>query len=131
MYLIDTDIIIYSLKKHENVINNFKKNASIQKSISVITYGELKFGALKSTQKIANLAKVKRIGELFPIIEINSNIMDIFSEIKLTLQKSGTPLDDFDLIIAASSLYLGYTLVTNNEKHFRKIDQLNIENWSK
>lgn len=130
MFLIDTDILIYSLKGNPIVRQNLERFANAPKSISVISYGELMFGAAKSEQKIKNLAKVKRVRELFPIVELTPGIMDIFGELKADLQKSGTAVDDFDLLIAATALYLNYTLVTNNEKHFKKIPHLHFTNWS-
>lgn len=129
-YLIDTDIIIYSLKQQEQVRQNFLDHKTISKSISVITYGELIFGAKKSQHREKNLATVYRIGELFPIIELTRGIIETFGELKVILQKKGTPIEDFDLLIGSTAMYLNYTLVTNNEKHFQKIPDLRIENWT-
>ncbi|WP_061223757.1 type II toxin-antitoxin system VapC family toxin [Leptospira weilii] len=130
-YLIDTDIIIYSLKEDEKVHKNFLERKNVSKSISVITYGELIFGAKKSKNREKNLATVYRIGELFPVIELTRGIIETFGELKATLQKKGISVDDFDLLIGSTALFLNYTLVTNNEKHFGKISDLRIENWSK
>ena len=130
-YLIDTNIIIYSIKGDSIVHDHLIKNENIPKSISVITYGELLFGAKKSQNHEKNLAIVYRIKELFPIIDIDKAIIETFSELKANLQKTGTPIDDFDLLIAATALTMNSTLVTNNEKHFNRIKGLQIENWSK
>jgi tRNA(fMet)-specific endonuclease VapC len=130
-YLIDTNIIIYNIKGDSIVHDNLLKNENIPKSISVITYGELLFGAKKSKNYEKNLALVYRIKELFPIIDIDKAIIETFSELKANLQKAGLPIDDFDLLIASTALTLNSTLVTNNEKHFNRIKGLKIENWSK
>lgn len=130
-YLIDTDIIIYSLKGNENVQKIFLERKNLSKAISVITYGELIFGAKKSKSREKNLATVYRIGELFPVIEITKGIVETFGEVKASLQKKGNTVDDFDLLIGSTALYLNYTLVTNNEKHFAMIPGLSIENWTK
>jgi tRNA(fMet)-specific endonuclease VapC len=130
-YLIDTDIIIYSLKGNENVQKNLFKKKNISKAISVITYGELIFGAKKSKSREKNLATVFRIGELFPVIELTKGIVETYGEVKASLQKKGHSIDDFDLLIGSTALFLNYTLVTNNEKHFSKIPDLRVENWSK
>lgn len=129
-YLIDTNIIIYSIKGNSVVNNNFLKNENIPKSISVITYGELLFGAKKSQNYEKNLAIVYRIKELFPIIDVDKAIIETFSQLKASTQKAGAPIDDFDLLIASTALTMNSTLVTNNEKHFRRIKGLKIENWS-
>ncbi|MFW5752186.1 MAG: type II toxin-antitoxin system VapC family toxin [bacterium] len=130
-YLIDTNIIIYSIKGDPVVHAHFIKNENIPKSISVITYGELLFGAKKSQNYEKNTAIVYRIKELFPIIDIDKAIIETFCELKVNLQRAGEPIDDFDLLIAATALTMNATLVTNNEKHFNRVKGLNIENWSK
>ena len=130
-YLIDTDILIYSLKGHEIVQKRFIENEKIPKSISVVTYGELLYGAKKSTNSENNLAVVYRIKELFPIIDVDKAVMETFSDLKVKMQKIGTVIDDMDLLIAATALTMNFILVTNNEKHFRKIAGLRLENWSK
>jgi len=129
--LIDTSILIYSIKGNPVVHDHFMKNENIPKSISVITYGELLFGAKKSQNHERNIAIVYRIKELFPIIDIDKAIIETFSEIKVNVQRAGSPIDDFDLLIASTALTLNSTLVTNNEKHFSRIKGLKIENWSK
>jgi tRNA(fMet)-specific endonuclease VapC len=128
-YLIDTDIIIYSLKNDEHVKQSFIDNQNIPKSISVITYGELIYGAKKSKHIEKNLAVTYRIAELFPVINIDRSIMDVFGEIKSNLERKGNIIEDMDILIAATALSYNLILVTNNVKHFEKIKDLNIENW--
>jgi tRNA(fMet)-specific endonuclease VapC len=130
-YLIDTDIIIYSLKGNTVVQNRFSLNENIPKAISVITYGELLYGAKKSKNVEKNLAIIYRIKELFPIIEVDKAVVETFSAVKVNIQKIGSPIDDMDLLIASTAMTMNYTMVTNNEKHFSKIKGLKIENWSK
>lgn len=131
MFLIDTDILIYSLKKNATVINNFRENASKPKSVSVISYGELFYGAKKSKYTERNLAVVRQIAETFPIIEISRPIIETFAELKASLQSDGKSIADLDLMIASTALNMSYILVTNNERHFKMIPGLVIENWSK
>ncbi len=78
-----------------------------------------------------NLAKVHRIKEIFPLIEITPSIMETFGALKAELRRNGTPVDDFDLLIGATGITMGYSIVTNNEKHFKKIPGLSITNWTK
>ena len=130
-YLIDTDIIIYSLKNHDQVVQNFRNFKESPKAISVITYGELVYGARKSANSEKNLAKVYRLAELFPIIDISPAIMEIFGELKASLEKSGKTIDDMDLLIASTAIVNNLILVTNNEKHFQRIPGLEMVNWTK
>lgn len=131
MFLLDTDILIYALKGEPAVLDNFKLHAAEPKAVSVITYGELVFGAQASQRVTENLAKVYRLKEIFPLIDVTPAIMDIFGALKAELRRSGTPIDDFDLLIGATALTLGYCVVTNNERHYARISGLEVTNWSK
>ena len=129
-YLIDTDIIIYSLKNHAQVVENFRRFANAQKSISVITYGELAYGARKSQHTEKNLAKVFRIGELFPVLPVSRTIIDTFASLKASLEKTGRGIDDMDLLIAATAITHNLVLVTNNSRHFARVSGLETVNWA-
>lgn len=129
MYLLDTDTIIYAIKGEPQVTRRLEETAGQPKAVSVITYGELFFGAMKSTAPQANLAKVRRVGELFPVIEVSRAVMETFGSLKADAQRRGKGIDDFDLIIASTALVLNYAVVTNNERHFRNIPGLRNENW--
>ena len=131
MYLIDTDILIYSLKGDPVVMDHLDRTAGNAKAISVISYGELLYGAHKSAHPNKNLARVRRLGEILPIIDISPAIMEAFGLLKAQLEQGGNRLDDFDLVIAATAITLGHRLVTNNEKHFSRIDGLALENWAR
>ena len=131
MYLIDTDIMIYALKGDPTVVGCFETHAADPKAISVITYGELLYGALKSARRQENLAKVRRTAELFPVVDTGMAVMETFASLKSELETSGKRLDDFDLLVGATALVLGYRLVTNNERHFRRIPGLTLDNWAK
>ena len=130
MFLIDTDIIIYSLKGDQRVLENLRSHAKSPKAISMISYAELLYGARNSNRIQENLAKVYRVRETFPILELGQDVMEVFAELKVNLRKEGTTVAEFDLLIAATALSYGYSIVTNNEKHFNKIPNLRIVNWS-
>jgi tRNA(fMet)-specific endonuclease VapC len=96
----------------------------------LLAYRELLYGALKCNRPIENVDKVRRIAELYPIIDISHPIIDIFVPLRLRLEQEGQRLEDFDLFIAATALHLDYTLVTGNSRHFERIQNLRIENWA-
>ena len=131
MYLLDTDILTYSLTGDPAVMANFRKYAAEPKALSVITYGELVFGAQGSQRVTENLAKVYRIKENFPLIDVTPAIMDVFGSLKADLRKTGSPVDDFDLLIGATAITIGYRVVTKNERHYSKIPGLEVVNWAK
>jgi tRNA(fMet)-specific endonuclease VapC len=128
-YLIDTDIVINSIKGNKSINQRITEYASIPKAISIITFGELLYGAKKSAQRDKNTSIVYRLAEIFPIIGIARSTIEAFTDVKMALDKRGVRIEDFDLLIAATALSLNYTLVTNNTKHYRRIGGLQLENW--
>ena len=130
-FLIDTDILIYSLKDYAVVNENFKKHLNTPKAISIITYGELYFGAKKSKNIEKNTAIATRVSENFEVINVDKTIIECFGELKANLQKTGAIISDFDLIIGATALSFNLTVVTNNDTHFNKIPGLKVVNWTK
>jgi tRNA(fMet)-specific endonuclease VapC len=128
-YLIDSDILINSIKGNSRIRQRIIDVAAIPKAISIITYGELLYGAKRSRQVEKNSSIIYRIAEIFPIIGISRAIMETFVDVKLSLERKGQRLDEFDLMIAATAFSLNYTLVTNNGNHFKRIEGIRLENW--
>jgi tRNA(fMet)-specific endonuclease VapC len=130
MFLLDTDTLVFILRGQQKVLENFDAHLLHPRAMSIISYGELLYGALKSNRPVENSAKVRHLGNLIPVIEVSPPIIETYSALRVDLEKLGRRIDDFDLIIAATALCLSYTLVTNNERHFCNIQGLNLEKWS-
>ena len=131
MYLLDTDTIIYSLKGDPNVQENLRQHINDILQISIITLMELYYGAYKSQHVDANLAKIKTLEQSLDILITGQETAEIFGKMKSRLESGGNRLDDFDLIIASIALTHNLVLVTNNEKHFQRIEGLKLEKWCK
>ena len=131
MYLLDTDTIIFSLKGDASVQKNLLLHINDPIKTSVITLMELYYGAYKSQKVTGNLAKIKTLEQSMEIITPGLESAEVFGMLKSQLEKTGSRLDDFDLIIAACALSHNLTLVTNNEKHFQRIEGLKLANWTK
>jgi predicted nucleic acid-binding protein len=130
VYLLDTDTVIYSLKGAAAVKKNLGEHFHDPMKMSVITLMELFYGAHKSQKIASNLAKIKTVENSFEIIPVGEELAEIFGMTKAQLEKAGSPLDDFDLIIASCALSNNLVLVTNNVKHFRRIEGLKLTNWT-
>ena len=131
MYLLDTDTIIYSLKGNTNIQENLLHHVNDLLQISIITLMELYYGVYKSQHVDANLAKIKTLEQSFEILPTGQETAEIFGRLKARLELDGNRLDDFDLIIASTAMTHNLFLVTNNEKHFKRIEGLKLENWCK
>lgn len=130
MFLLDTDTVIYNMKGNANVQKNLRQHINDSISISVITLMELYYGARKSEQVTANLAKIRRLEQTVDAIPIGLESTEIFGLLKAQLEISGNRLDDFDLVIASCAMAHNLTLVTNNTRHFERIDGLKLTNWA-
>ena len=130
MYLLDTDTVIYSLKGEPAVEKNLREHFHDPMKMSVITLMELYYGAHKSQKIASNLAKIKTLEISFQIIPISEESAEIFGMIKAQLEKAGSPLDEFDVIIASCALSNNLVLVTNNVRHFQRIESLKLTNWT-
>jgi predicted nucleic acid-binding protein len=130
MFLLDTDTVIYSMKGNASVRENLRQHINDPISISVITLMELYYGARKSRNVPVNLAKIKVLEQSIENLAIGLESTEIFGLLKAQLEISGNRLDDFDLIIASCAMAHNLTLVTNNTKHFQRIDGLKLANWA-
>lgn len=129
-YLLDTNICIYFLKGRYNLVEKFDRIGFGNLYISEITVAELKFGAAKSEKPEKNKMVIENIISKFKQIPIYKSL-DVYAEEKARLQKIGNIVDDFDLLIGSSAITNNMTLVTNNEKHFTRLNGIIIENWTK
>ena len=130
MYLLDTDTVIFSLKGHAAVKRNLQEHLHDPMKVSVVTLMELYYGAYKSQKVESNLAKVKTIESTLEVVPLGTESAEIFGIYKSNLEEVGTPLDDFDLVLASCALAHNLTLVTNNTKDFERIEGLKVTNWT-
>ena len=131
-YMFDTNICIYASKGSfpalERKLPTLKKGEAC---ISIITLGELLHGAEKSTQKALSLAAVRTTISFLPVMPIDEGVATHYAAIRTHLERKGTPISANDLWIAAHALAENLTLVTNNEREFKRVPKLKIENWTK
>jgi tRNA(fMet)-specific endonuclease VapC len=130
MYLLDTDTVIFALKGDIAVQKNLRDHARDPMKISVITLMELYYGAHKSRRLASNIGKVRTLEQTLEIIPVTQGGAEVFGILKASPEKGGSPLDDFDLIIASCALSHNLVLVTNNAKHFKRIEGLKLTNWT-
>ena len=97
--------------------------------ISEITLAELKFGVANSKTPKRNQKALDNFLTGIQILPI-FDALDIYAHEKTRLRKIGKSVDDFDLLIGASAVANELSLVTNNEKHFKRISGIRLENWT-
>ena len=129
-FLIDTNICIYIMNKRPpEVIHRFKNIEVGQIGISTITVSELNYGASKSNLRKQNFKRLEEFLAPFEIIPYSQSASKYYGEIRSRLENQGNVIGPLDLLIAAHALSKNLTLVTNNEKEFKRIKSLKVENW--
>lgn len=131
-FLLDTNICIYIRQKRPpEVLARFERLKAGDASLSVITYGELLYGAHKSKQREAALARLADLVSLLPVLEMPAEAADRYGEFRSALEAKGETIGGNDLWIAAHAKAEGLVLVTNNEREFNRVPGLKVQNWAK
>jgi len=129
-FLLDTDIFIFIRQKRpDNVFQRFRSLQPGEAAISIITYGELFYGAAKSVRRVEAFARLSAITDLLAILSLPKSAGESYGEIRAELESKGEMIGNNDLWIAAHALAAGLTLVTNNEREFRRVRGLKVQNW--
>jgi len=132
IYLLDTNICIYIIKqKPKSVFDKFKSLPIGDIGISTITLAELQYGVRKSSNPRKNQQALEKFLTPLEIEDFKYFSSIEYGNIRAELEKNGTPIGPFDTLIAAHAKSNDYILVTNNEKEFKRISDLKIENWTK
>ncbi len=129
-FLIDTNICIYIMNDHPpEVIQRFKKIGVGDVCISSVTVSELHYGACKSKQIKKNMKRLEEFLSPFEIISYDESASECYGKIRSRLEKQGNVIGPLDMLIAAHALSENLTLITNNEKEFKRVKSLKVENW--
>ena len=132
LYMLDTNICIYLIKKKSNLLlNRMLAFRTGEIGVSVITVAELQYGVIKSQYKERNLAALE--GFLLPleIADFTNEMTVTYGHIRADLERYGQPIGPLDTMIASHALALDVTLVTNNSREFARVKGLHIEDWTK
>jgi len=130
MYLLDTNICIYIIKKKPvDVLKTLKTKSKKDIYISSITIAELEYGIAKSQFPEKNKIALIEFLSIFNILPFDDNDAVDFGKIKKELEKKGKIIGPMDLLLAAQAKSKKLILVTNNTKEFERVEGLKIENW--
>ena len=132
MYLLDTDILSNLMRRvpKGSLISRLARVPPEDQFTSSVTLGELVYGALRSQRSAILLERIETVipAEL-PVLPFDAAAARKYGEVRAELEGKGTPIGDADLRIAAIALSRGLIIVTANERHFRRVTGLDVENW--
>lgn len=126
----DTDICIHILRGNQRVLRR-REEFQEDVAVSFMTVAELHYGAEKSVNPVKNRTLVDQFLLTVITIETNAWISRRFAKVKADLEREGVPLQDADIFIAATALETCDLLVSANTKHFERIPELRMEDWTR
>lgn len=129
--MLDTNTCIYIIKqKPMQVIERFKELHISQVCMSSITLSELEYGVMKSSKPEQNHLALAQFAGPMEILPYDDDSAQSYGELRVYLERQGTPIGSLDMLIAAHALSTGCTLVTGNIREFQRVPGLNIDNWA-
>jgi tRNA(fMet)-specific endonuclease VapC len=118
-------------KRPTGIIHKFKRFDIGEIGVSTITVSELQYGVFKSKNRRLNKQRVEEFLYPLEIIPYDEIAADTYGDLRHKLEKRGESIGPLDLLIAAHALSRNLVLITNNEKEFKRVKNLKVENWVK
>jgi tRNA(fMet)-specific endonuclease VapC len=128
--LVDTDTLSAVMRKHAKATERARSYLELHRnlSFSIITRYEVLRGlfAKEATKQLVTFDQLCAASRVLPVTEV---IVVQAARIYADLYKRGELISDADILIAATAITHGLVVATNNEAHFRRVQNLQIENW--
>ena len=125
-YLIDTDWTIHYLNGKQSILDQLIALRNEGLSISVISLAEVYEGVYYSLDPKSSQEGLNNFLKLVSILPDSDEIAKIFGKVRGGLRKKGELIDDFDLMIASTAIHYNLIVLTNNRKHFERVEGLEI-----
>jgi tRNA(fMet)-specific endonuclease VapC len=128
-YLLDTNIVSDLVRNPQGrAAEQIRRVGEAMVCTSIIVAAELRYGAAKKgSPRLAR--QLEAVLGALDVLPLASPVDRVYGEIRSRLEQTGRPIGGNDLLIAAQATALGYTIVTDNEGEFARIDGLSCENW--
>jgi len=134
IWLLDTDTLIHLANRRpgfERIVRRMSGRSPGELRLSAISLAELTFGIENGAFRARNRQALAGLLELLQAEDFPSAAAQDYGEIRAALAARGRPIGPYDLLIAAHARQTGATLVTNNEREFRRVPRLRVANWLK
>jgi tRNA(fMet)-specific endonuclease VapC len=130
IHLLDANSCIQFLNgRSENVRRRLESTRPQEIALCAVVKAELLYGAIKSARPAENLDRLRAFFKGFISLPFDDASAEIYGDIRVRLERAGTPIGPNDLFIAAIALARGATLVTHNTREFRRVEGLSLEDW--
>jgi tRNA(fMet)-specific endonuclease VapC len=131
-FMLDTNTCIELIRyQNERVLRRMKRRSPDDICVSSVTLCELEYGVAKSANPEKNRLALAEFMTPLAIVPYNDTVAPVYGRVRAELEQAGTPIGPLDTMIAAHALSLGLTVVTGNEREFRRVAGLKVQNWAK
>jgi tRNA(fMet)-specific endonuclease VapC len=134
IWMLDTNILVYFTNRKpgfEKIARRMSGRSPGEVRLSAITLAELRFGIEKGEFRTENKSALDGLLEFLQVDDFPAGAARDFGEIKAALPSGGKPIGPYDFLIAAHARHINAALVTNNEREFRRVPGLSVQNWLK
>lgn len=128
-YLLDTNVLSHLIRNPQGIVaRRIGQVGEASVCTSLIVAAELRYGAAKKGS-VRLINQVASVLSVIDVLALEQPLDDHYASIRLRLETEGRIIGANDLLIAAQALALGYTVVTDNEREFRRVEGLQVDNW--
>ena len=128
-YLLDTNVVSDLVRQPRGgVAQRIRQVGEANVCTSIVVAAELRFGAVKKGSPRLT-AQVEAVLGVLEVLPLEPPADAVYGSLRARLERLGQPIGGNDLLIAAQTVALGCTLVTDNEREFTRIAELRVENW--
>jgi tRNA(fMet)-specific endonuclease VapC len=128
--MLDTNICVELIRgRAARVFDRLRQHRVDAVAISSITLAELQYGVSKSARSARNAVLLAKFCAPLAIVPFDNQAAESYGSVRVSLEQTGKPIGPLDTLIAAHAMALDMTLVTNNEREFRRVVGLRVENW--
>jgi tRNA(fMet)-specific endonuclease VapC len=128
--MLDTSICVELIRgRAPRVFERLRKLAVDEAGISSITLAELQYGVAKSSSPARHQELLAKFLAPLAVAPFDDSAAEIYGELRVALEREGTPIGPLDTLIASHALSIKTTLITANEREFRRVSGLRVENW--
>ena len=131
-FMLDTNTCVDLIRQRDDrILRRMQKLSPEDLCVSSITLSELEYGAAKSADPGRNRLALAKFMTPLTVVPYDDAVAPVYGRVRAQLERAGTPIGPLDTMIAAHALSLGLTVVTINEREFRRVSGLKVENWAK
>lgn len=134
IWLLDTDTFAYLINRTpgtERIKRRLSGRSPGEARLSAITLSEIHYGLARGDVRLERRQALEELVELFQVEDYPTAAARDFGEIRAALERAGKRIGPYDLLIAAHARHIGAVLVTNNEREYRRVPGLSVQNWTK